>query len=258
MDCVTAEGAAFIGYRAVLRWGWLKLGFSSSFSSDPDGVTHEYQRLRRSSRPAIFGDRVDWTSKPLELQGRWQAIPDSRFAMPDCAIEQRLLNNPNGTIDWYCVAPCADVRIEFRDGVAMQGLGYAERLRMTIPPWLLPFRKLYWGRFCSREESLVWIHWDGDRPMTLVRHNAAEVADGAVSKLGVCASGLALEWDDRGRLLQNRPIVSGALARLKLLSGRLPPAFKAAREEKWLSRATLRSSGRAVPGWAIREVVHLA
>ena len=50
------------------------------------------------------------------------------------------------------------------DGVVLRGLGYAEHLSMTIPPWRLPIDTLRWGRFLSPERSVVWIDWqkEGD------------------------------------------------------------------------------------------------
>jgi hypothetical protein len=190
---------------------------------------------------------VEWSSRPLRVHGNWQAL-----AAP---IEQRLIDTKDGSIDWHCIAPCAQARIDLPDHSVLQGLGYVERLRLTIPPWSLPFHTLHWGRFGNPEHNLVWIRWDGHCPMTLVAHNGVQSAQATVSELGVCTDELVLEWSDAGRVLRNGPIVRGAI---RGLSWRMPPAFAAAREEKWLSRAKLHCAGRDVSGWAIHEIVHFA
>ena len=59
-------------------------------------------------------------------------------------------------VDWHCVLPRGPV-----SAGAFNGLGYAEHLRLTIPPWRLPIRTLRWGRFLSPRNSLVWIDWQG-------------------------------------------------------------------------------------------------
>ena len=41
------------------------------------------------------------------------------------------------------------------------GLGYAECLTVTVPPWQLPIRQLRWGRFVAPDRSLAWIDWQG-------------------------------------------------------------------------------------------------
>src|SRR5262245_19565399 len=51
---------------------------------------------------------------------------------------------------------------------ATNGRGYAEQLRMTVAPWRLGIDRLWWGRFCGDQHSLVWIVWEGRHPLRLV------------------------------------------------------------------------------------------
>src|SRR2546423_3960326 len=65
-------------------------------------------------------------------------------------------------------------------GGRLEGLGYAERLTMTIPPWRLPFEELRGGRFLSDGDALVWINWRGAHTLNLSFPNGVCVEDALV------------------------------------------------------------------------------
>ena len=59
-----------------------------------------------------------------------------------------------GSIVWTCLQPGSRVNISLGDR-QLAGLGYAECLSVTLPPWRLPLSELRWGRFVSAEHSLA-------------------------------------------------------------------------------------------------------
>jgi|SRR5437588_3507654 len=78
-----------------------------------------------------------------------------------------------GAIEWHCVHPRARTTVDLGDGVVIQGLGYVERLEMTVAPWNLPLEGLRWGRFLSDSGSVVWIDWQGEYVRKIVLENGA-------------------------------------------------------------------------------------
>ena len=146
--------------------------------------------------------------------------------------------------------PLAQARIGDR-----RGLGYVERLEMTIAPWELPLRTLRWGRFGSACDSVVWIDWRGEFRRSLAYVNgrparAKSVEDGCV------------EFEDGSRLVMGPPLVlrQGPLGATALSAiphlGSTPARVLRVTESKWRSPARFEPAGRsAVEGWAIHEKV---
>jgi hypothetical protein len=121
----------------------------------------------------------------------------------------------------------------------LEGLGYLERLRLTVRPWKLPFRTLHWGRHLSAEHSLVWIDWRGGEERCWVWLDGVEQAGAAVQDDGVTglADGAELRWNG-GRDLRDRRL----LARWH--------------EHKRLSPSAITMRGRPLDhGWTVHEVV---
>ena len=291
-DCVTPRGDAFIGYWARLRWDIVRVRYASTLVAPAGGEARERLTFLPVAAPAPSPRGLRWRCRRLGLASAWHARAP--------AIERRLLGNASAEsgaawldasepgIAWDCLAPAATARVRVR-GRTLSGLGYAERLTLTLEPWRLPFHTLHWGRFLARGgRSLVWILWESDdddatastrasplpatppgpvvRPpaaaggspgsacFVFVDSRPADVLEFAPDRL-VTGEGAQLTLA-RERALRAGPVVSAPLRALPWLGPRVPPAFLAAREEKWLSRGTLVSPGAApVAGWAIHEIV---
>ena len=56
-----------------------------------------------------------------------------------------LVSSAAGAIDWSCLMPRPAARAATASG-RVEGLGYAERLRLTLPPWAVPFQAVRRGR----------------------------------------------------------------------------------------------------------------
>jgi hypothetical protein len=149
---------------------------------------------------------------------------------------------------------CADVREGSR---VIRGLGYAEHLSMTLPPWRLPVDTLRWGRFLAPEHSVVWIDWEKESDgRTWIFVNGTEVR-GKVSEEGIFFEGGRVDLPASSRLVLRRGRLSHLLRNLPLpLRTRLGSRGLAIHETKWRTRGVRECPGAPpVEGWAIHEVV---
>jgi hypothetical protein len=209
----------------------------------------ERTSLGEAASPEFANGRLSWTSATLGLHGEWRAL--------DAPIALTLLASRAGNIEWLCAVPCARAAV-VTPGARYEGLGYAERLRLTLPPWALPFRTLRWGRHASDRHALVWIEWDGEQPM-----RAAWLDGEPQPSARVVASGVAgltnqreLRWHG-GRDLSRRPVDATVARAAPALAARVAGRLATMQEHKQLSPSSLIDAG-GVPidrGWAIHEVV---
>ena len=249
LDAVGEDGEVFIGYRADLRWRRLALPYASALTA---GV-HE-TRTRSTARPGKEPDFLEgalaWTEPMLAVKAAWRGAANP--------IVRTLYEGPEGAVRWRCLLPCARAEVAC-DGVVLRGLGYAEHLSMTLPPWRLPIDTLRWGRFLSPEHSVVWIDWrkKGD-DRTWIFVDGTEVP-GEVSEEDVVFEGGRVRLPQRGRLLLRDGRLSNLLRNLPLplpLRTRLGSRALSIHETKWRTRGFLEFAGApAAPGWAIHEVV---
>jgi hypothetical protein len=169
------------------------------------------------------------------------------------SIERTLLDNEAGRVHWHCLSPRADATVRIADRT-VRGLGYAERLVMTVKPWRLPFNELRWGRFLSSDDYLIWIDWRGGLSRTWAFLNGTE-------RQGAVVTDQSVSLDDEVRLAmeEDRMIRSGSLSNTALRSLRaaasLVPRWRRAHESKWIARGTLQKVSGSSTGWALHEVV---
>jgi hypothetical protein len=211
---VGETGDLAILYSADLRWRGLSIHYGSELTYRdglPARTTHS---LRKSS---------------IEAEGRWDAI-DPPLA-PTTIFESE-----EGAVQWSCLRPRAEASIH---GVC--GLGYMERLELTLPPWRLPIRQLRWGRFLSRKDAVIWIEWTGDYSKRLAYHNGALVDPSAIAHLRL----------EDPRVLREGCIGSTVLSAIPSAAKTFPGRLLAVRECKWRSLGHFNGQ----QGWAIHEVV---
>ena len=152
--------------------------------------------------------------------------------------------------------PCAHVNVQFGEETFV-GLGYAERLTLSIPPWKLPFRTLRWGRHTSTRRSVVWIDWVGDDTRRYLWFDGVEQQDARLSDSGVSRLGgdAVLSWHDARDVCHRRALTRVTL-RLPGLAQRLAGPLAAMREHKQLARSTIERGGEARDrGWTLFETV---
>jgi hypothetical protein len=248
VDAVGEAGEVFIGYRANLRWRRLAISYAATLT----GGVHEARTrstVRPEEEPDLFEGTLAWTEPRLDVSATWRAL-----AQPIC---RTLYETPEGAVVWNCVLPSAEFE-RARNGSLVRGLGYAEHLSLTLPPWKLPIDTLRWGRFLAPGRSVVWIDWQApERSRTWVFVDGVEARGAGVSDEEIAFEGGRIRLPSESRL----PLRAGRLSNL-LRNLSLPlPLFRRVRsiqETKWRTRGLLECAGApAVEAWAIHEVVRM-
>jgi len=242
LDCVTDAGEVSILYTGKLRWGAIRLNYSSRLEAGKNAISERHS-FRAVQQPSVSGDSLTWKCKPLRLDCEWKSGSGE--------LRETIFASADGDISWHCQIPGAVCRISEHTG-----WGYAEHLEMTIPPWKLPIRTLRWGRFISCRESVVWIDCRGEFARTLVYRNGVparvrSIGDGRID----FEDGSQLDLD-RSLAIREGPLGLAPFSRAPGIRGSLPGRLLAITECKWRSRGRLlESHGPAAEGWAIHERV---
>lgn len=246
-DVVSTDGSVFIGYHGSLNWKGFTLDYQSTLQRQAGGEPLERRSIRAAKVPYCDLDgKLCWESAALQFSGIW--TPAS------APVSATLLSNEDGELVWECRLPSATVCIRAASRQYV-GQGYAEHLRMTIPPWKLPIRELRWGRFLAGRESLVWIDWRGPAPKQIAYRNSRWVALEKIESNQVhLESGVRLHLEPGVELRRGR-LGSTALRSVPGLSRFAGTRVLAIDEQKWVSRATLTARGESWTGWAIHELV---
>lgn len=244
VDVVTDDGRVAVAYWAEVSTGPARhavCGLVRTGVADPSPVFS----LRASHGPRLLSDRLVWRAPSLALD-----ISLLRVA-PD--ISRRLLDSPQGTVDWTAWAPAAAVRLAVGDDV-LEGEGYAERLDLTIAPWAIPVRAFHWGRWVAGSRSLVWIAWEGSHPLALAWLDGVPVADPRIAE-GEVAMGRAGHLAIAERAVVTEMTIGEQLTSLTSLQA-LVDRVASSHQTRWRSRGTLTVPGAPpVAGWVVHEVV---
>jgi len=253
MDLVTDAGDAFILYCADMRWRGLSATMGNLLES-PNGASPRSRFSMGSYRLSSTPDEILVEHPRLKLSGRWQAItPPFRCTVYD---------GPEGSVVWNCMQPSSRVTARV-SGRALSGLGYAECLTLTLPPWRLPMDQLRWGRFVCPDNSLAWIDWQGSYSTSFAVLNGRRSALESASEQMITTSDAVLHIEPGVSLRSGRlgeTILPGALALRKLF----PRSLFNVQEDKWKSLGTLTINGgkptkqpeQTSTGWVIHEMVH--
>ncbi len=249
LDCVAEDGRAFIGYLATLRWKSLTIHYQSSLLHSAGEGTQTRFSLRGAPPPSVSGPSLTWKSSPLRVEGTWNAL--------EPPLRVTILESDAGAIEWHCLQPRATASVRAGKAAAIGGLGYAEHLCMTIPPWRMPLKKLHWGRFLSATHSLVWIDWRGPYSKQVVLLNGVEVQAESITEQQVVLKNRAAILDfEESFVLRKGILAKTALSKIPAVQKLFPQSVLGILECKWKTRAVLRR--RSMPdarGWAIHEVV---
>jgi hypothetical protein len=170
-----------------------------------------------------------------------------------------LYDSADGAIAWQCVAPAARASMRPAGVATLDGVGYAECLTMTIPPWRLPISELRWGRWSDADakHAVIWIDWRGADPRRWVFVDGHRAQTATVSDSSVCAGDVSLSLSSP-RVLVDRDL-GDVLRFIRPLRGIVPAALDAYHETKWTSCGTLTAPGRpALTGQTVHERVTFA
>lgn len=243
LDCVTDSGDASIVYAGDLNWGPVHLHFSSLLCSRENTVTQKHS-LREQGSPILAGSSISWNPTVFGIAGQWQA--DS------VDLRETVFRDERGSVEWQCLMPRAQVRIGNESG-----LGYAERLSMTIAPWKIPIQDLRWGRFCSRSDWAVWIDWYGEYSKRIVYLNGKSAVSSTINDQQIRFDDGSRLIMDQSLILRKGPLGTTALSSIPGVSKTFPARLLQVDECKWRSHARLERPGcPPADGWAIHEIVH--
>jgi hypothetical protein len=235
-DCISESGDLRIAYSAGVRYGRLKIGYSSLL----DGQTAAHS-LRRAAI-AEEGRTLSWEAPGLS----------ATWMRQDAELRATVFESEAGAVEWRCVIPKGSAAMN-----EVRGLGYAEHLRMTIAPWKLPIRTLRWGRFLTSRTTLVWIDWVGPFATRIVFLNGRRVLAETLDDSGLLLDNEVRISFDRAFVVRQGSLGSTVFAAVPGI-GRIAPArmFRVT-ECKWKSRARMQSPGAPDDeGWCVHEVVN--
>jgi hypothetical protein len=164
-----------------------------------------------------------------------------------------MYEDSRGSVLWNCLQPSSSAHLKTGDR-ELTGLGYAECLTLTLPPWQLPMRQLRWGRFVSPQDSLAWIDWQGPYSTSLAVHNSRKCEVRSISESEIILSDATLRMD-QPLTLRSGPLAATILPGAPMLRSLLPHSLFNIAENKWRSRGTMDTNGHQSHGWVIHEVV---
>jgi hypothetical protein len=244
MDCVADSGDAVILYCAELRWRAVHATYSSVLSTAGRHVESR-SSMARYRLSSVDGQILVQLPR-LGVTGSWKAS-----APP---FQHTVYEDTSGSVLWNCLQQKASVHLRIGDR-ELAGLGYAERLTLTLPPWQLPMRQLRWGRFISPEDSVVWIDWQGPYSTSVAVHNGDRCEILSVSDTEVALPGATLRMEESSSLRSGR-LGDTILPGVPVLGKMLPRSLSNIEEHKWRSRGILNTQDHASKGWVIHEVVY--
>lgn len=231
-DCVAQDDSAVIGYAAKLRSGMLHLHYGAVIRADRDGTSSQKQsfsfgEIRKEQ------DCLTWENSALDIRGEWRGkyLDD----------EVTLYEGAEGSIKWNCVTPAASVSIHHGDS-RIVGNGYVEHLRMTVPPWKLPFHELKWGRFISDDLSnyCIWIDWQGAVQRNWVWTEEG-LGEGTVTLRDVAFGDERIEFHEQTDIRSGK-VTDSLLGKRSVLSSLLPQKLRTFQENKHVCKCTRSSS----------------
>jgi hypothetical protein len=247
-DCTSEGGDAAVIYYAELRWRSMALRYRSLLTKRAGCAAEAVYSLRKGTAPRAEFDEIVWEAPDWKAVGKWRE-PGSRL----CNV---LFESEAGSLRWNCVAPRAIASVEIGSGSKIEGWGYVEHLVLTIAPWMLPIRRLIWGRFINATDALVWIDWSGSHSTRVVYLNGLEITATEINQDTVVLEDGSVLTLDRKNVLREGLLGSTALKVIPNLKRFFPDSILGVRECKWLSGAVLRRPGQPdSAGMAIHEVV---
>ena len=244
MDCVTEEGEAAIVYVADMKWRGIQAHISSVLITGEDRAPETRTSLSRY-RLESSGTLLSITHPRLKVHGNWE-----RDGEP---FRRKMYEEKGGSVIWDCIQPRSRVSVSIGD-CQLKGLGYAECLSITLPPWQLPLRELRWGRFVSEEHSLSWVDWRGSYSCSVAVLDGREADLRSVTRQRVVAGDVVLDIAP-GVSLRSGRLGSTILPGAPGLQRLFPRRLFGIEEEKNLGSGTLTVSDQVNNGWVIHEVV---
>jgi hypothetical protein len=243
IDCLDANGSLVILYWMSLEWRRLRLTWHSVTQSAPGAAPRTRSSIVACEPPVEAAGKIRWSSKRLHCEA------DLHTGVAAIATQELAPG-----VLWTCAAPAARTTIRLGDTV-FRGTGYAEHIRLEVPPWQLGIRRLRWGRWIGEgaARSVVWIEWNGDSDRRWVFLDGLARDTGRVDERSVVAGNATLALDDGTVVIDRR--VGGVISRVAPLRAIMPRWLMAARETRRTRTGTLSDGRTETRGTAVDEVV---
>ncbi len=244
MDVISPEGALVIGYFAKLRWGRFAINYHGFVHRDCDGIVVTNNSFHQCPEPQWLENNLVWKIKSFQAEWNPTYLP----------VRQNLLDDPDLFVDWNCCVPKARCTATINDVTEIEGWGYAEKMVLNIPPWKLPIKELFWGRFLSDAYSVIWIEWRGPQPKILVILNGDIFNQATISNDSIQASAFVLTFDTR-HSLRTGPVGETIFKGVRQVLSLFPTIIFQLEENKWCGVATLSINEMQHKGTYIHEQV---
>ena len=233
-----------IVYMGEIEWNFLKLNFTNILQ-----FIDKHQLISQatfSNYRAPQWDEDIFRINTMDRTGQWQSKRN--------AIVEKLYENSDGYILWECVMPHALGTIEI-DEKFNRGLGYVEKLTMTIKPWQIPIEILRWGRFLSENQTIVWIHWEGEEHRCFIFHNDRKYIDGIINDEMIEFENYRLVLAKK-YILRNGPLIKTVFDRFSWVKKVFPSGLFDMHECKWQTWSELYEKDSLIAqDWSIHENV---
>lgn len=240
-------GHLVICYDSTLRWQALALRFVNRLELKPPAAPRSSASFAQAASATLGSGGHTFDLRQRGLHGQWQQQAP--------AIREVLLDTPQGQVLWECFMPEAMARLRWGDKV-LHGLGYVERLTLTLPPWQLPLHTLRWGRFVAAGHYVVWLRWDGFAPRHLIFHNGQRYEQqGHIGDEYIAFGAWQLRFAER-HTLRTGTVGTTVFKRFGWFRRLVPARILHLNETKWLSAAHLSEAGtERSTGYAVHERV---
>lgn len=248
-DSVDNDGNLFICYFAKIKWNMINLNYSFKLHIDTkNDIFKEVSSFKNFQMPNINNDIFEYESKNINLSYKFKNIS------PTFISEKLFENNDNETVNWNCFQAISETEIN-SDNKLYKGLGYAEILEMNVKPWKLPINILKWGRFVSKEHSLIWIVWEGNHPISNFWLDGKLIEIDNINQSGIKfkVNNIELKFVDTFNIRDGK--VVNLLPKASKLLNSIGNKIINLHETKYLSKSILSINNLEFIGWSIYEEV---
>ncbi|MDP4175314.1 MAG: hypothetical protein Q8933_15170 [Bacteroidota bacterium] len=249
VDLIDPQGNLFIIYIGRLKFGRLNIYYSSLLRKIPHEKSSDIYTLKKYEAPQINEKTFFWKSKDLGVE--------LNFLQAGNSAKKNIIEIPEGFIKWHCIHTKSIGELVVNGKECFKGLGYVERLDMTIKPWKLPFNELRWGRYISDKNSIVWIDIRGEFNYSMLLNDKAECDDPLFydDRITFANTKNALQFyapED----IRKGEIISSTFSKIKMINKFIPSGLLKIYEDKSVAKADLLQSNDLIDtGWALYEVV---
>ena len=243
IDCLDATGGLVILYWTSLEWRRLRLSWHSVTYSVPGAAPRTRSSIVACEPPIAVAGSIRWNSTRLRCEA------DLHVGV-DAIATQELAPG----VFWTCAVPAARATIRLGNTV-FRGTGYAEHIRLQVPPWQLGIRRLRWGRWIGdgAARSVVWIEWNGDTDRRWVFLDGRAAHGSRIDEHAVVSGNASLALEPGHVVIDRR--VGAAIGRIAALRAISPRWLMAARETRRTRVGTLSDGETETRGTAVDEVV---